>query len=435
VSLDASGDRSFSFYRNPGADTGLSAGELDLSIISASRIFHFGSLSLTDEPARSATFAALDHAKQEHKTISYDPNLRPLLWKSLDDAKEKILSAIGYAGILKISEEEMEFLTGETDLTRGTGLIQKRYNTPLILVTRGADGCFYRTKDFSGNTPAFTGLDIVDTTGAGDSFLGAFLYGRFRGEFYDPCALSADDLAAITVFSCAAAGLCSTKKALYRLCRLSLKSKIFLQEKNRHEKYHHNGNSPQRRENGPTVFHQLRHCENEKEQRARSLSILRALIGMSDCVIDVQSELLSAQPGQRESVTLAFRDSLEKEKITHEYVKFLTESSGSFLSKLLMFGKSNKITAHRVLAQFDVRTLERREIADALPYFGMKIFVLRNKSDAPELIRTLLKPETFDDDYTKYAHMIVFDCSQYGMAGVFHSDRSIAELKSLFSSI
>lgn len=176
-------------------------------------------------------------------------------------------------------------------------------------------------------------------------------------------------------------------------------------------------------------------AKNEKEQRARSLSILRALIGMSDCVIDVQSELLSAQPGQRESVTLAFRDSLEKEKITHEYVKFLTESSGSFLSKLLMFGKSNKITAHRVLAQFDVRTLERREIADALPYFGMKIFVLRNKSDAPELIRTLLKPETFDDDYTKYVHMIVFDCSQYGMAGVFHSDRSIAELKSLFSSI
>lgn len=212
VSLDASGDRSFSFYRNPGADTGLSAGELDLSIISASRIFHFGSLSLTDEPARSATFAALDHAKQEHKTISYDPNLRPLLWKSLDDAKEKILSAIGYAGILKISEEEMEFLTGETDLLRGTGLIQKRYNTPLILVTRGADGCFYRTKDFSGNTPAFTGLDIVDTTGAGDSFLGAFLYGMISRGIYDPCALSADDLAAITVFSCAAAGLCSTKK-------------------------------------------------------------------------------------------------------------------------------------------------------------------------------------------------------------------------------
>lgn len=176
-------------------------------------------------------------------------------------------------------------------------------------------------------------------------------------------------------------------------------------------------------------------AKNVKEQRARSLSVLKALIGTYDCVIDVQSELLTAQPGQRESVTLAFRDSLVQGNIVHEYMKFLTESSGSFLSKLLMFGKSNKITAHRVIAQLDGRTLDRREIADALPYYGMKIFVLRNKSDAPKLVEALLKPETFDDDYTKYASMIVFECAQYGMAGVFHSDRSVAELKSLFSSI
>ena len=212
VALDSSGDRSFSFYRNPGADTELSADELDLSIITASRIFHFGSLSLTDEPSRSATFAALDHAKREGKTISYDPNLRPLLWKSTDDAKEKILSAIGYTDILKISEEEMAFLTGETDLKLGTDAIISRYGTPLILVTLGADGCFYRTKNFSGSTPAFTGLSIIDTTGAGDSFLGAFLYGMISRGIYDPRALTADNLSAITEFSCAAAGLCATKK-------------------------------------------------------------------------------------------------------------------------------------------------------------------------------------------------------------------------------
>jgi len=211
VALDDKGDRSFSFYRNPGADTDLTADDIDLSIISASRIFHFGSLSLTDQPARDATISALEHAKKEGKTISYDPNLRPLLWKSLDDAKEKILSVIHYADILKISDEEMEFLTGQSDPEKGTASLISAYQTPLILVTLGARGCYHRTKDFSGHTDAFTGLKITDTTGAGDSFLGAVLYGMISRNIYHPRDLTADILVEITRFACAAAGLCATK--------------------------------------------------------------------------------------------------------------------------------------------------------------------------------------------------------------------------------
>ncbi|HNX58784.1 MAG TPA: hypothetical protein PKK43_06780, partial [Spirochaetota bacterium] len=146
------------------------------------------------------------------------------------------------------------------------------------------------------------------------------------------------------------------------------------------------------------------------------------------------SELLTAPPSNRENVTLAFRDSLIKGKIAHEYVKFLTESTGSFLSKMFMFGRSNKITAHRVIAHFDGKTWSRKEIVRAMPYYGMKIFVLRKKTDAPKLIKALLKPETCDDDFTKYARIIVYECAQYGIAGVFHYDGSVAELRSLLAS-
>lgn len=175
-------------------------------------------------------------------------------------------------------------------------------------------------------------------------------------------------------------------------------------------------------------------AKSETEQRARSLSIIRALAGSSDCVIDVYSELLTAPPSQREDVTIAFRNTLKKGRIAHEYMEFLTESTGSFLSKMLMFGRSNKIIAHRVITQFDVKSWSRKDIAESLPYYGIKIYVLRKKTDAPKLIKALLKPETRDDDFTKYVRMIAFECMQYGMVGVFHSDTSVAELKALLSS-
>ncbi|MGI6778568.1 MAG: PfkB family carbohydrate kinase [Acetivibrionales bacterium] len=212
VQLDENGDRSFSFYRNPGADTALEPSEIDYSLIKDSKVFHFGSLSLTDEPARSATHAALEFAKENGCIISYDPNLRPPLWKDMEFAKKQIESVMGYCDILKISEEEMEFLTGEKCLEKGTAAIHGKYRTPLILVTRGAEGSYYRLGDFTGNKPTFKEFKPVDTTGAGDSFLGGFLYSMLSRGIDDLQKLDVKVLEDLLVFANAAASLCVTKK-------------------------------------------------------------------------------------------------------------------------------------------------------------------------------------------------------------------------------
>jgi fructokinase len=212
VQLDEHGDRSFSFYRNPGADTTLSTDDLDYTIINNSHIFHFGSLSLTDEPSRQATLTALKHAKNTGKTISYDPNLRPLLWNSLNEARDQILSVIHYSDILKISDDELIFLTDNSDLDTGTMHIYEKYNIPLIFVTRGAHGAYYRFGDITGIQKAFSSLKSVDTTGAGDSFLGSVLYGLLSRNIYNPADLDPKHLPEITRFACAAAGLCTTGK-------------------------------------------------------------------------------------------------------------------------------------------------------------------------------------------------------------------------------
>jgi fructokinase len=212
VQLDKNGDRSFSFYRNPGADTTLSKDELDFDVIDACSIFHFGSLSLTDEPARGATFAALNHARKNGKTISYDPNLRPLLWNNLDEAKKQILSAMHFADILKISEEELEFLTGKKNLEAGSKILADTYSVPLIFVTLGTDGAFFRYKDETGRQPAFTALKAVDTTGAGDSFLGGILYSMISRGIIHTDDLSIEIINDSVRFACAVAGLCTTKR-------------------------------------------------------------------------------------------------------------------------------------------------------------------------------------------------------------------------------
>ncbi len=174
VHLDEKGDRSFSFYRNPGADIMLEEAEINEDTIKQSRIFHFGSISLTDEPAASATFTALGYAKKHKVTISYDPNFRIPLWRSLDDAKRQILVGFEYADIVKISEEELEFLTGYCDVVKGTEVLQEQFGTAVIFVTLGSEGCFYRSKTFYGSKEGYQ-VNVVDTTGAGDAFLGGAL--------------------------------------------------------------------------------------------------------------------------------------------------------------------------------------------------------------------------------------------------------------------
>ncbi|MGM0874710.1 MAG: PfkB family carbohydrate kinase [Bacillota bacterium] len=175
VHLDQTGDRSFHFYREPGADIKLQKEEINEELIQHSKIFHFGSLSMTHEPAATATFTALHYAKKHNLMISYDPNLRIPLWDSLERAKEMIEKGLKYADIVKLSEEELEFLTGYDDVVKGTEVIQKQYHCSLIFVTLGSKGCFYRSKNGSGKTEGFK-VDVVDTTGAGDAFVGGALY-------------------------------------------------------------------------------------------------------------------------------------------------------------------------------------------------------------------------------------------------------------------
>jgi len=212
VQLDENGDRSFSFYRNPGADTMLAPDEVNYELIRNSKVFHFGSLSLTHEPVRGATHAALKVARENGCTISYDPNLRPPLWESLELAREQIKSVMEYADILKISEEELEFITGEKDLDKGTSIICNEYGTSLILVTRGAEGSYYRLGDVTGLKGTFNSIKAVDTTGAGDAFLGGFLYSLLSQGFDKPDKLDKDALEQMITFASATASHCVAKK-------------------------------------------------------------------------------------------------------------------------------------------------------------------------------------------------------------------------------
>jgi len=212
VHLDPKGDRSFSFYRRAGADTRLATGDLDLSRLDAASIFHFGSLSLTDEPARSATLAAAARARTRGIPVSYDPNWRPPLWPDDDHARAGMRLGLPFADLLKVSETELRFLTGEADLERGSHFLLEE-GPRLVLVTLGPDGCHYRTRSCSGWVPAYD-VRVVDTTGAGDAFLGAMLYrlsGLFRqGRTLDD--LAREELADLVSFATAAGSLCTTRR-------------------------------------------------------------------------------------------------------------------------------------------------------------------------------------------------------------------------------
>ena len=175
VHLDDSGERTFSFYRDPGADMLLTEEEVDEGILQKTTLFHFGSVSMSREPARTATLKSAEKAKRMGKLISYDPNLRPPLWNDVEEARGVIKQGLQYADILKVSGEELEFLTDAKSLDDGTSQLYGQYNIPLILVTLGPNGCYYRRSDDTGHLSGFR-VHAVDATGAGDAFLGGFLY-------------------------------------------------------------------------------------------------------------------------------------------------------------------------------------------------------------------------------------------------------------------
>ena len=174
VQLDERGDRSFSFYRKPGADILLRPEEVDAGMLGDCGVFHFGSVSLTDQPCRGATLYAAKAAKKTGALISYDPNYRPLLWDSAQSAKREMQAALPLADILKVSGEKMELLTGCADLAQGAEMLA-RHGAALVLVTLGHKDTYYHAAAGGGHLPAY-GVNTVDTTGAGDAFLGALLW-------------------------------------------------------------------------------------------------------------------------------------------------------------------------------------------------------------------------------------------------------------------
>ncbi len=212
VQLDENGDRSFSFYRNPGADTVLEPSEVNYGLIGQSKIFHFGSLTLTDEPSRSSTLAALEHARKSGCIISYDPNLRPALWKNLEEAKKRIMSVLPGVDILKISEEELEFITETNAIETGSRELCRKFNIKLVLITRGALGCYFRLGDETADVPTFSQIKAVDTTGAGDAFLGGFLYSVLSNKISSIEQLTKDDIIKMVRFSNAVASICTSRR-------------------------------------------------------------------------------------------------------------------------------------------------------------------------------------------------------------------------------
>ena len=203
------GDREFSFYRNPGADIMLKPEEVCLNMIEKCRIFHFGSLSLTDEPASDATKLAVETAKKSGKLISFDPNLRPSLWKDLKDAKDAIWYGIEKCDILKIADNEIKWLTGTEDYDEGVRRIRERSDAGLINVTLGKEGSLSYYKDKKVFADAVYSGKTVATTGAGDTFcanvLGCVLENGMQN-------LAEKDLKKMLLFANTAASIVTTRK-------------------------------------------------------------------------------------------------------------------------------------------------------------------------------------------------------------------------------
>ena len=209
VTLDETGNREFAFARKPGADTQLSFEEMDLSLIDEAKVFHFGTLSLTDEPARSATYKAVAYAKEKGKLITYDPNLRKPLWKDLEEAKKQLLWGLSQADVVKISDEEVEFLFN-LGVTDGAKHILENFGVKLVFVTCGAEGCFFMNQNAQGHVPSLKGIQVADTTGAGDIFGGSAVWKLLQlGKA--PQDLNETELTDVVRFACASAGLSTTK--------------------------------------------------------------------------------------------------------------------------------------------------------------------------------------------------------------------------------
>lgn len=209
VSLNAQGERQFSFARKPGADTCLRDEEVDLEILKDSKIFHVGSLSLTDEPGRSATLFAVKKVREEGGIVSYDPNYRALLWKSRESAMKGMREVLPFVNIMKLSDEETSLLTDyEAPEDAAKALFQQGIS--LVAVTLGKEGAYVYTKEGGAKVPGFVSK-VVDTTGAGDSFWGGFLYQLVKSG-KQPAEVTLEEAKSFARFGNAVASLCVEKR-------------------------------------------------------------------------------------------------------------------------------------------------------------------------------------------------------------------------------
>lgn len=208
------GDRDFSFYRNPGADMMLKEEELHEELIKDTKIFHFGTLSMTHDEVRRATKKAINIAKENGALISFDPNLRPPLWKSLDDAKEQVAYGLSQCDILKISDNEIQWFTGEEDFDAGISKLRSQYQIPLIMLSMGKEGSRAYYKDLCVDVAPFLQENTIETTGAGDTFGACCLYHvlEYGLENFDE-----EKLSSMLTFANAAASIITTRKGALRV--------------------------------------------------------------------------------------------------------------------------------------------------------------------------------------------------------------------------
>ena len=209
VALADNGERSFSFARKPGADTCITQEELKVDIIKDSKIFHIGSLSLTAEPAKGTTFKALEIAQKEGCIVSYDPNYRAPLWNSQKEAIDGMRSVIPFVDVMKISDEETELLTDCVEPEEAAGKLIEQ-GVSIVAVTLGSKGALICTKEGNVLVPGYK-ANLVDSTGAGDSFWGGFLNKLLDSE-KKPCELTLDELEQFAKFGNAVASLCVEKR-------------------------------------------------------------------------------------------------------------------------------------------------------------------------------------------------------------------------------
>ncbi len=208
------GDRDFSFYRNPGADMMLTEAEVPEEVIKSCRIFHFGTLSMTHAGVRRATYKAVEAAKRGGALVSFDPNLRPPLWADLEEAREQIAYGLSQCDILKIADNELTFMTGETDLDQGAAILREKYpNIRLLNVTAGPEGSCSYYENRRVFVPACKLGGVIETTGAGDTFCACVLHFVLAHGLE---GLTAEDLTAMLRFANTAAYLVTTRKGAIR---------------------------------------------------------------------------------------------------------------------------------------------------------------------------------------------------------------------------